>query len=305
MVAFAERSGLMRAVSVGGAALESLRRHREWVAIAVFCNSFYALDPSGGVTCFLNGKLEPGPLHVLCPAWPENLGALVRAGDVFRRSGERLSAPRLSVDLSGASAWFPAVSRRQGMPTAVVGVRRLLELLPAAAPGGSLVARLALGRQEERTGGDAVSRALVGAVEDGLHLISRWLTDPSPEATDAMFSLLGLGPGLTPSGDDILAGAALVLHGMDGRERESALFASRLPDFSGRTNRISYAHLRAAADGRCAAPFHDCLAAIFAGGGELPRVLPRVAAVGHGSGWDTLLGMLWVLRYFCGVSHPA
>jgi hypothetical protein len=97
----------------------------------------------------------------------------------------------------------------------------------------------------------------------------------------------GLGPGLTPAGDDVLAGIVLTLHvaGVDERRLRAAVELVR-------STELSLAYLRWAARGQCIEPAHCVLAALT---GEDPE---RVAAAsgrlgGHGasSGADLLLGI--------------
>ncbi|HTI35497.1 MAG TPA: DUF2877 domain-containing protein [Miltoncostaea sp.] len=110
--------------------------------------------------------------------------------------------------------------------------------------------------------------------------------------------LLGRGPGLTPSGDDALAGyLALAAHahrawGLPDPAPLARALAAQAP---GRTTRVSAAMLAAAAAGRYAPVVG---AACRAGAAELPAALARLAAVGATSGLDTLAGFAAA----CGIS---
>ncbi len=98
--------------------------------------------------------------------------------------------------------------------------------------------------------------------------------------------LAGLGPGLTPSGDDVLAGILLVA---SMTERFSPTELRAAAD-STRTHDISRSFLKWAANGHSIEPVHDLLAAVAAGqptqGAE-----QAVASVGATSGHDLLLGL--------------
>lgn len=114
--------------------------------------------------------------------------------------------------------------------------------------------------------------------------------------------LIGRGPGLTPSGDDALAGyVALAAHahrewGLPDPAPLAGAIAARAP---GRTTRVSAAVLAAAAAGRYAPVIG---AACRAGEADLPAALARLAAVGATSGLDTLTGFAAA----CGLSpRPA
>ena len=62
-------------------------------------------------------------------------------------------------------------------------------------------------------------------------------------------NLIGLGPGLTPSGDDFIGGAMIALHTLGHGELAAALAEWVLPISRERTGKISFAHLSCAADG--------------------------------------------------------
>ncbi|MCD8141198.1 MAG: DUF2877 domain-containing protein, partial [Planctomycetaceae bacterium] len=64
-----------------------------------------------------------------------------------------------------------------------------------------------------------------------------------------------------------------------------------------RPTRISLAHLRAAAGGPGAAPFHDVLNKLLLGEADFNPCLRRIDAVGHSSGWDILAGIVTALEY--------
>lgn len=112
--------------------------------------------------------------------------------------------------------------------------------------------------------------------------------------------LLGLGPGLTPSGDDFLAGflgtamlawpsAAALLH--DAGRQVLHLAESR-------TTLLSRAFLAHALRGVLAPPVDALAAAMFEDAGQpaVARAARSAASLGHTSGLDTLAGMAFALR---------
>jgi hypothetical protein len=114
--------------------------------------------------------------------------------------------------------------------------------------------------------------------------------EDGPELTSALLALVGLGEGLTPSGDDILTGLAFLA------AQPGMLLGSRLPAIrraiaqaADRTTLLSATTMAAAADGRGRQRFHDLAAAVRDGRPELGT--PAVLAVGHSSGSDLLTGM--------------
>lgn len=106
----------------------------------------------------------------------------------------------------------------------------------------------------------------------------------------AVDALAGLGPGLTPAGDDALAGLLLVAGAHD---RGGAVGAAD----RARTNDIARAFLAWAARGQSIEPVHRLLAAgAGAGAGAASAALADLLRFGHSSGADLAFGLRLGLR---------
>jgi hypothetical protein len=132
--------------------------------------------------------------------------------------------------------------------------------------------------------GRAAVAELVRAIADG----------DSPDL--AVRDLLGRGPGLTPTGDDVLAGALVSLSAL-GAPATTALATAVLRAAPDATTAVSAALLRHATRGECIPQLHDLVEAIGAGTGDpatgdLPRAAGALLAVGHCSGAGLLHGVL-------------
>jgi len=120
---------------------------------------------------------------------------------------------------------------------------------------------------------------------------------PSDADAQQWKALIGLGPGLTPSGDDLIGGAMLALNGLGEAETAEHLFASVKADLFFRTNAISAAHLKAAVEGMGNENLHGVLNAVVAGTRSGYRsLLDGVGRIGHTSGWDALAGIAIACR---------
>lgn len=98
---------------------------------------------------------------------------------------------------------------------------------------------------------------------------------------------IGLGQGLTPSGDDMLLGSMAALH-MYCPEWADRLAAGIRPLLD-RTNDISRSYLELALAGYAATPVLDAAAELGTGGTEAARLL---MTIGHSSGCDILEGLI-------------
>ncbi len=141
------------------------------------------------------------------------------------------------------------------------------------------------------------------AVGAGLRTLVALLAEGDGDAEAyrrAVAHLVGLGPGLTPSGDDLLVavlatarrlGAGAVLNGSTATRLAAAL--AEVP--AGKTTGVAHEMLAAAAEGRFPAPLAGFVAALGdAGVGfeALAALVQRLTAVGAHSGADWLAGVV-------------
>ena len=242
----------------GYLAQQLLSQNPSGTVMAVFERSAY-LELSCGIVCLAAADLPQGPLMV-----PYRKPFVLRVGEVVRleRVGER--------------TWRP--------PSPLGWTHRSLERGLSAS-----VVRSDVKAWFENTAS--------GAKGDLSGWLLRSLSGEFRNLPESLARLVGLGPGLTPSGDDYLGGALVVLHTLGHSEIASALFGSL--DLS-RTNRISAAHLSAASQGAAAAPLHDVLNDVLCGQTEsLPSKLEGLDLMGHRSGWDSFAGCHAVLNVCC------
>lgn len=122
-------------------------------------------------------------------------------------------------------------------------------------------------------------------------------------------SLVGLGPGVTPSGDDILVGFLAGLWSVSGRNplRQTFIrsFGEGLLLIAWRTNEISRTYLYHASQGQFSSPLSTLVERIVTGA-DVEYAIQDAMRVGHSSGMDSVTGLLvglavWtepVLPYF-------
>lgn len=106
--------------------------------------------------------------------------------------------------------------------------------------------------------------------------------------------LLGRGAGLTPDGDDVLAGLLVAAAAVDDPRLPGWLAATRSVLAARRTTAVSVGMLHAALDGWSAPPLAAAVRALCGPDDPAPAV-DALLAVGHSSGRSLLDGVLYVL----------
>lgn len=109
--------------------------------------------------------------------------------------------------------------------------------------------------------------------------------------TTAATRLLGVGAGLTPSGDDFVGGALFARHLVASLQDWDAAGASIITAAAERTHIISHALLADLARGASYAPLHALVAALAQDDADAALAAAReLITIGHSSGWDMLAG---------------
>jgi Protein of unknown function (DUF2877) len=219
---------------------------------ALFRRSFYLRCPGERYACVGDASLGRGPLNVLV----EDL-ALPALG------------ARIEVSPEHASVWKPPPFSPPDLPAIV---RAAHGHLPAEGLGCLVVGS---------------HNALSVHAQPALEALERWLRGNALEAEAQ--ALIGLGPGLTPSGDDYLGGMLVALHAL-GREAQARGLWRWLQPRLSRTSAISGAHLEAAAAGEAHEVLHEVLSK------PSDVTVRNLKTLGHCSGWDALAGAVAVLR---------
>lgn len=218
----------------------------------------------------------PSSIVVDCASFA---GMDVRVGDEVRAVRDALIVgERFSVRLESARAWK---STLPAWPADDSWLRRNLAAIRIHRAPASPPVAMAMRLLDARSG--ALCAALVHGDADAAREHGR--------------ALLGLGPGLTPSGDDFLVGLFAVLS-IPGSpcERLRGIGLDIVSDVHRRTNAVSAAALVAAARGRVRESIVALLRALLIGDRDVATALKRVLAIGSTSGSDIAAGLLAGLR---------
>jgi hypothetical protein len=231
-------------------------------------------------------------------AWPE-------AGTPYVVRGEQIDlGSTLVVDLAQSELWL-APQPGAGGAIAQAAVAPSLHALfgqKAALPTplglGQLIDRvLALGEGRAVPIQASPQDLFVGRAWESVARVAKaTLAHDGAQIKTAVHPLVGLGPGLTPAGDDFIGSLFFTLHylGRTYAPLSAVVEAARvdLASFRAKTHAISLTVMSELARGEGPEPLHGFLGAVLAGAPAvlIERAARELVAIGHSSGWDMLLG---------------
>jgi len=266
-----------------------------------------------------NVKLEPQGFLALLPSEKDNVPHGIRLHtssqpaflDLFRvgqsvacRGGIlRVDGPGFSVDLRTARPWHIDLQelhidlhqRAQADSWAVAWS----ELKASRRRSGLFEIPGTVFRSKERSDTPAVMKLLLHPLAHTVPALLQATRDfQLEEAGASIRPLIGLGPGLTPSGDDFLVGYLAGLWSTAGhdpsRTQFLAAFCAEIFAAARNTNEISCAYLQSAAKGHVSEPIAKVAQQLKqANNTRSVRATTQAALqVGHTSGTDGVLGLL-------------
>ena len=337
-LSFGPEAALLPAGERSGTGVVALR------VLARLSTALYLCDLQSHIVCMVGEQVEDGPLTVRVSG--ASMEALL--------AGAGAEAGVIKIDLSSARRWTAEPPRTPAHVRARLEAARALADAVAQTPvalrpsgctslqagpmaGCAPLARYLSDDLLVRTGvplTGAWGHGLLHRMAVHLHRFAMALaasgapvreasaTAPLPDASvrvaaEALVGLLGLGPGLTPSGDDVVMGvlAALVWQAWPGACAPPGLLSKAWVEELARsvrqaaprrTNRISARLLWHAAAGVLHAPAMRVGAALMAGDPDaVRREAPYLLATGSTSGADLAVGLLVGTLCVAGGQHPA
>jgi hypothetical protein len=280
-----------------------------WTVHSVFQRAFNLRGLDGALLGVVTAPAGNAPATLTLAYDPsaETLLPLLRVGDHARVDGDggnRLTVEgRLVLDVSSVELWDPPpIQRTLSNQEVCARLRRAVQVAARHAPQAGLAAllpeaaSLAVGLAPEPVPQPAAPAELALVVDRAraqLRLLSaairkrRW-----PDASSPARELSGLGPGLTPAGDDLLAGLALGLRAAQGY-LPAPLATVLSGAVEGRTTDLAVARVHHAVAGRADEAIHVLLLNLLSGGaGSLDEAVRTAVDYGHSSGIDTLVGLV-------------
>jgi hypothetical protein len=276
---------MVQALSADAEFLHSARgRHLPGRVHSVFDRTVNVTGSDGALFTLASREVDDAPDTLVLDAKSLGPWNLSPGDTVVATNAGLLAGGRIGIRLQGAAAWhaalpaYPADESR--LRANVARVRAQLGERPIASAPAHARTGFAC---EMATVLERRALLLCGALREG----------DAKAAVGHGRSMIGLGPGLTPSGDDFLVGLFAVLHvpqspcsGLAPLCRNMAADAQR------QTHAISAAALQAAARGRVRKRIEVLLREMMTGTRErVDQALGAVLAIGSSSGTDIAAGV--------------
>ena len=287
-------------LQTGAVARACLASGQRGKVLAAFSKAIYLLTDDGEVFWI---TAEDTPLHQRCAQVSAPLPEF-SAGSPFQVEDQRLTIePGFIFDVDPAPLWNAPrfdpnhVLEITQLPVRVGAFFSKLDLSQAKEFGFFIPHILSLAHSE--------SLDLEPAFTDPILLYAHALVldiaraglnqQPSRIAKNAD-ALIGLGAGLTPSGDDFLGGWLFAVKNLQAAYPDSSFSHYSLPieTYHSRTNLISFTLLNDLASGQAIAPLHYLVNGLLSGESfeSIYPVSSQLAQIGHSTGWDMLTGLL-------------
>lgn len=275
--------------------------------LAVYPQSCYLLDEDGAIYAVVQEPLGNGPLNLVISSGPADPLQRLSVGETVRSTGEILQlSDSLDVGLTKAQLWDPKPYLALGAGTDGFhrAIAALVDVAMTRSPQESLARLLPHLREEDlpaplqKVKHFPRSHALMGGLAESLASRNR------RGLKVVTSSMAGLGPGLTPAGDDFLAGVLFGLALTQDQQTDSELgeIASMLLETAApRTGEISAAYLKAAYTGEVGERWHRLLAALAGGDpAAIEETAHALMQVGETSGADMLAGFITTMQVMYG-----
>ena len=281
-------------ISAGTLAMNALKMRRPGKVFAVFEHSFY-IEVNKHWVCIGGNNLPMGPLN-LCTDAPSgiswNASGIRRNQEVFIDKKNLSIGNHSLININQTTIWSPSKISGWNINSLEKGLAKFLDFDSFLYPNEGL-AQLVFPNCTEKD-----THRLKCAIEaiETLSKIVKNQDFAQSECNAAARGLLGLGPGLTPSGDDFLGGAMIALKILGEIAIMETIWKFLKNETLKLTNPISHAHLTAAHIGLGSKILHDLLTFIFLGKTQqIAATIPHIDKIGHTSGWDSLAGAFTVL----------
>ncbi|MBX3013840.1 MAG: DUF2877 domain-containing protein [Caldilineaceae bacterium] len=243
-------------------------------------NAYNLITATGVILALVTPQQGNGPFQIVLPA---PLPPLPPAGQPIHGTWHqtKLSLAHWQITLTTAQAWNPQIPKltaaRANAYQTLVTITQPFPASPLAPGNGPFAQRAQQG---------------LAALQRGL------ITQNDDQVRNGVIQLAGLGPGLTPAGDDFLVGLLAARHAQhDQRATAIAHYGALIgATAASRTTRLSATWLRHAGQGNFGERWHQLITALNAGPPQpIIQATHRILTTGATSGSDAMYGFLFGL----------
>lgn len=239
------------------------------------------VTPTGAIIALVTPRHGNGPFHIIMPS-PLPRQLLENGGISGQWQGDTIVFGALHINLTHASIWQPL------LPALSYPSNKALSILHEATrmhPPSPLV---------------TVSFSLTQRVQQGMEHLQLGITQhDSAQVHAGVTCLAGLGPGLTPAGDDFLVGLLAALYACRlcapvAQVELNHLCPMIAETAAGRTTRLSAAWLSHAGQGCFGEAWHHLIQTLNSGTAPvITAAAHRILTTGATSGVDAMNGFLF------------
>lgn len=259
---------------------------------------FLKIQPEGLV--FLSYEDFKGPFTInIQPSLADELRNLVPGTRIVYGSGEMLyiEQQNLGISITKTNIWVPGsfggTVKTNELPGNLVV---LAGWLRSNTPPGSFGSLSSSVDSIEAPGQDGTA-GLHDRIRD-IYLSIKTLDQP--QFIESASRVVGLGSGLTPSGDDFLMGMGLAVsrynHKINGLKGYSSWFEHLSPMFNAKTTILSSALFTASLQGSGDERLIQAFDSIVSGKMNEEEIIPSISSWGSSSGFDSLAGFYTLMK---------
>lgn len=268
--------------------------------LAAFSKAIYLLTDTSELFWIIS---DDSPMHRRALKISSHL-PIPQAGAPFHVQDQHLTVDSSFVyDMNHASVWIaPSVDQNNivdinDISTRIQNLFSSLDLRGAKGFGNFIPDILRLAQNKPTSlQPESSDPILVFARPFVLEMAQACLENQPSRILQIADALIGLGAGLTPSGDDFLGGLLFALKTLQTAHPDSDFINHAIPIeiYGSRTHLISFTLLKDLANGHAIAPLHQIINGLLSGE-SLESIYPSVSQltkIGHSTGWDMLTGLL-------------
>lgn len=244
---------------------------------------------------------DDSPMHRRCAITSSPLPGLI-AGSPFQVADQRLTVgPDFIFDVNNASLWNAPRATRvldiSVLPDRIHSFFSRLDLSQPKGFGNFIPQVLSLSRHESFKPSSEFTDPILQFSQSLVLETARVCLEYQPSRIPPLADkLIGLGAGLTPSGDDFLGGLLFAVNHLPAAhpDLDFADYKLQIETHRSRTPWISFTLLTDHASGHAVEPLHRLVNGILSGESfeSLDVFVWQLTRIGHSTGWDLLTGLL-------------